>query len=208
MLAIAATLASCGGDGGGGGGAVTGGVAAPTPTPTAAAGCSLQARESWVFAQMSEWYLFPDTLLASFVPLAARGGQSDLDALQDYLRADRDRARAEQGSLFHLHRLDRRGKCLLRFPGQTAGFGMRLSYDTAARRLVVSEAFEGAPALAAGIDRGTEIVAIGTSGAVCARSPTSSRRAGRRRWRTRSGRRPRGRAACCGSPMPRAARAR
>jgi C-terminal processing protease CtpA/Prc len=38
-----------------------------------------------------------------------------------------------------------------------------LSSDAAARRVIVAEAFEGAPALAAGIDRGTEIIAIGTS---------------------------------------------
>ena len=44
-----------------------------------------------------------------------------------------------------------------------AGFGIRLSYDTVQRRVFVNEAFEGAPALAAGIDRGTEILAIGTS---------------------------------------------
>jgi C-terminal processing protease CtpA/Prc len=47
--------------------------------------------------------------------------------------------------------------------GSSAGFGFRLSSDAAARRVFVAEAFEGAPALAAGIDRGTEIVAIGTS---------------------------------------------
>ena len=38
---------------------------------------------------------------------------------------------------------------------------MRLSYQPTS--LFVIEAFEGAPALAAGIDRGTEIVGIGTS---------------------------------------------
>ncbi len=45
--------------------------------------------------------------------------------------------------------------------GSTAGFGIRLSYQ--GNRVFVIEAFEGAPALAAGIDRGTEILAIGTS---------------------------------------------
>lgn len=35
--------------------------------------------------------------------------------------------------------------------------------DSAQRRVFVAEAYEGAPALAAGIDRGTEILAIGTS---------------------------------------------
>ena len=47
--------------------------------------------------------------------------------------------------------------------GATAGFGIRLSYDSINRRLFVTEAFEGAPALAAGLDRGVEITAIGTS---------------------------------------------
>jgi C-terminal processing protease CtpA/Prc len=44
----------------------------------------------------------------------------------------------------------------------SAGFGVRFSYDQAGR-VFASEAFEGGPALAAGIDRGTEILAVGTS---------------------------------------------
>jgi C-terminal processing protease CtpA/Prc len=44
--------------------------------------------------------------------------------------------------------------------GATAGFGIRLSYQ--GTRIFVIEAFESAPALAAGIDRGTEILGIGT----------------------------------------------
>ena len=47
--------------------------------------------------------------------------------------------------------------------GASAGFGVRLTYDTSANRVFVVEAFEGAPALAQGIDRGTEIIAVGTS---------------------------------------------
>ena len=47
--------------------------------------------------------------------------------------------------------------------GSSAGFGIRLFYDTAANRVFVTEAFEGANGLAAGLDRGTEITAIGTS---------------------------------------------
>ena len=48
--------------------------------------------------------------------------------------------------------------------GATAGFGFRLALDTSAgARLYVTEAFENGPALAAGIDRGAEIVAIGTT---------------------------------------------
>ena len=43
--------------------------------------------------------------------------------------------------------------------GSTAGLGVRFAFQ--GNRLFVIEAFEGAPALAAGIDRGTEILAIG-----------------------------------------------
>ncbi|VAW02273.1 Carboxyl-terminal protease [hydrothermal vent metagenome] len=47
--------------------------------------------------------------------------------------------------------------------GATAGFGIRLSYDTDQSRLFVVEAFENAPAFTAGLDRGSEITGIGTS---------------------------------------------
>jgi carboxyl-terminal processing protease len=46
--------------------------------------------------------------------------------------------------------------------GSSAGFGVRLSTDTANLRVFIAEAFEGAPALAASIDPGGEILAIGT----------------------------------------------
>ncbi|MBU7581223.1 MAG: peptidase S41, partial [Porphyrobacter sp.] len=49
--------------------------------------------------------------------------------------------------------------------GSSAGFGIRLAYDTTNRRLFVTEAFEGASGLAAGLDRGSEITAIGTTSA-------------------------------------------
>src|SRR5690606_14358350 len=44
--------------------------------------------------------------------------------------------------------------------GATAGFGIRLGYDGVNNRVFVIEAFEGAPALAAGLDRGTELIQI------------------------------------------------
>ena len=45
--------------------------------------------------------------------------------------------------------------------GSNAGLGIRLAYDQVARRVFVLEAFESAPAFAQGIDRGSEIIAIG-----------------------------------------------
>jgi hypothetical protein len=47
--------------------------------------------------------------------------------------------------------------------GASAGLGVRLATDVDARRVFILEAFEGTPALAAGIDRGHEVLAIGTS---------------------------------------------
>jgi len=105
---------------------------------------------------MREWYLFPETLPAALDPAPFATVQAFIDALTATARAQRrDRfftyitSIAEENAFFS--------------SGATAGFGIRLSTDTAARRLFVAEAFEGAPALAAGIDRGTEILAIGTS---------------------------------------------
>ena len=45
--------------------------------------------------------------------------------------------------------------------GSSAGFGFRVASDTTARRSFIMESFEGTSALAAGIDRGDEILAIG-----------------------------------------------
>ena len=157
ILAIAAMLASCGGGGGssGGGGGPIGGT--PTPTPTAPAlGCTLAERQTWTLAQLNEWYLFPSLLDATVNPAAHASVQSYIDALVAPARAQsKDRyftyitSIAEENAFFN--------------SGASAGFGIRLSYDTVNRRLFVMEAYEGAPALTAGIDRGTEIMAIGTS---------------------------------------------
>jgi carboxyl-terminal processing protease len=158
LLSVAAMLSACGGGGGGGGGSPTPtpiGSPAPTPSPTPSA-CSLRARQDWVAAQLREWYLFPETLPANLDPSPYSSVEAYLDALTASARSQRrDRfftfltSIAEDNAFFS--------------SGQTAGFGIRLSYDEAADRVFVMEAYEGAPALAAGIDRGAEILAIGTS---------------------------------------------
>ncbi|HEX8240105.1 MAG TPA: S41 family peptidase [Allosphingosinicella sp.] len=159
-LALLAMLSSCGGGGsgaggGGGGSPPTGSVPAPPPPPSSSA-CSLSARQNWVLAQMREWYLFPETLPASPNPAAFSTVEDFLDSLTATARAQgRDRfftyltSIAEENAFFN--------------SGSSAGFGVRFSYDTAQNRVFVIEAFEGAPALAAGIDRGTELLAIGTN---------------------------------------------
>lgn len=134
-------------------------AAAPaTSTTTAAATtgpCTLRARQDWALAQLRDWYLFPETLPTNVDPAAFTTVQAYIDALTATARAQgRDRnftfitSIAGENAFFN--------------SGSSAGFGVRLAFD-AQQRLFIAEAFEGAPALAAGIDRGAEIIAIGTT---------------------------------------------
>lgn len=157
VATILALLSACGGGNGtavvgGGGGGGTGGV---TPTPSPSSTCSLRARQDWAAAQLNEWYLFPETLPASLNPAPYATVQDYIDALTATARAQRkDRyftyitSIAEENAYYN--------------SGSSAGFGFRLALD-GSNRLLITEAFEGAPALNAGIDRGAEILAIGTS---------------------------------------------
>ena len=160
-LALVSMLAACGGGGGGGGsgppsGSI-GGTPTPSPgTPAPTAGCSLRERQDWAAAQLREWYLFPETLPATSDPSPF----TTVDAYIDSLTAT---ARSQRRDRFFTYLTSIAEENAFYNSGSSAGFGVRLSYDSTARRLFVTEAFEGAPALAAGIDRGTEIVGIGTS---------------------------------------------
>lgn len=158
-LALVAMLAACSG---GGGGSVqappTGGTSTPTPTPPATAGCSLRERQDWAAAQLNEWYLFPETLPASLSPAP----YASVDAYIDALTAT---ARAQQKDRHFTYLTSIAEENAYYSSGSSAGYGFRLTGDGGARRVWVSEAFEGAPALNAGIDRGAEILAIGTSAA-------------------------------------------
>lgn len=159
LLALVATLAGCGGgDTSSGGGSTS---ATPTPTSTAttaAAGCSVREREDWVLAQMKEWYLFPDLLDATVNPAAYTDPSPYLDALTAP-------ARAQSKDRYFTYLTSIAQENAFYASGASAGFGIRLSYDSVNARLFVVEAYEGAPALSAGIDRGTEIIAIGDSAA-------------------------------------------
>jgi C-terminal processing protease CtpA/Prc len=150
-------LASCGGGGGssslGSGGPVT---VTPTPTPTPTANCALAARQNFARAVIDEWYLFPGDVAAGVNPASFSDVQSYIDALVAPARAlNKDRfftyitSIAEENAFFS--------------SGSSAGFGVRLVYDAANQRLLIAEAYESAPAFAAGIDRGTAIIAIGTT---------------------------------------------
>jgi C-terminal processing protease CtpA/Prc len=156
-LSIIALLSACGGGGGGGGGNDGSGTPPPTGTtpPPTTAGCTLRERQDWATAQIREWYLFPETLPANTTPTTA-----SVEAHIDMLTAT---ARAQGRDRFFTYLTSIAEENAFIQSGSTAGFGVRLALNSAQRRLLISEAYEGAPALAAGIDRGTEILAIGTS---------------------------------------------
>jgi C-terminal processing protease CtpA/Prc len=157
-LAVLAMLSSCGSGGGGGGSAAPPIGAVPPPPPPSADACSLRSRQDWAAGVLREWYLFPETLPASLDP-------SGFTTVEDYIDALTATARAQRKDRFFTYLTSITAEDAFFGSGSSAGFGVRLSYDTAQGRVFIAEAFEGAPALAAGIDRGAEILAIGTSAA-------------------------------------------
>ena len=146
---LAVSLAACGG----GGGSNSGGGGNP---PTSGGGqdlCSLDARQDWVLAQINEWYLFPNLVDTS----VAKSAHS---SVQSYINALVAPARAQNRDRFFTYITSIQEETDLIQNGSNAGFGIRLVYDTSARRVFVVEAFENAPAFGQNIDRGTEIVSI------------------------------------------------
>lgn len=154
-LALVAMLSACGADSGSLGGAPQP-TPTPSPTPTSTAGCSLRERQNWVAAQMKEWYLFYDTLPANLDPTP----YSSVDTYLDALTAT---ARAQNKDRYFTYLTSIKAEDAYYNAGSSAGFGIRLGIDSSSNRLFVIESFEGAPALNANIDRGAEIVAIGTT---------------------------------------------
>jgi carboxyl-terminal processing protease len=157
IVILAAATTACGGGGGGsGGGTVTAPPTSttPPPPPTTSTSCSLSNRQNFAFSVLNEWYLFPETLPSSLSPAPYNSVQSYIDALTETARGQgRDR--------FFTYVTSIQEENAFFASGSTAGFGLRFAYQ--GDRLFVIEAFEGAPALAAGLDRGTEILAVGTS---------------------------------------------
>ncbi len=152
-LSLAAMLAACGGGGSGGSGPIAG---VSPPPPSSGSTCSLRSRQDFAFSSINTNYLFPETLPASPDPTPFASVQAYIDFLTATARSQgRDRFFTFVTSIAEENAFNA--------SGATAGFGIRLQTDVATRRSFVIEAFEGAPALAAGIDRGADIVAIGTS---------------------------------------------
>ena len=159
IVILAAGLTACGGGGSSsGGGAVIVPPTSSTPptSPPTSSACSLSSRQDFAFSVLNEWYLFPETLPGSLATAPYTSVQSYIDALTANARAQgRDRYFTYVTSI--------QEENAYYASGSTAGLGVRLAYQ--GNRVFVIEAFEGAPALAAGIDRGTEVLAIGTDAA-------------------------------------------
>ena len=142
IVILAAGLTACGGGGSSsGGGTVTVPQTPPTSPPTSST-CSLSSRQDFAFSVLNEWYLFPETLPVSLATAPYTSVQSYIDALTANARAQgRDRYFTYVTSI--------QEENAYYASGSTAGLGVRLAYQ--GNRVFVIEAFEGAPALAAGI---------------------------------------------------------
>lgn len=157
LTLAALMLASCGGGDGGtlGGGPVTV-TPTPSPTPTPTPNCALASRQAFAKAVIDEWYLFPGNVASGVNP----GSYSDVQSYIDALVAP---ARALNKDRFFTYITSIAEEEAYYTSGSSAGFGVLMAYDEVNQRIVVAEAYEGAPAFAAGIDRGTAIVGIGTN---------------------------------------------
>ncbi|WP_430386511.1 S41 family peptidase [Blastomonas fulva] len=157
LASCALLLSACGGGGGSspapGATAVAG---APTPTPAPSPTCSLENRQAFARDVLNEWYLFPELLVTSANP-------ASFTTVQGYIDALTATARAQGKDRFFTFVTSIAEENAFNTTGATAGIGIRLSIDTPGRRVLISESFEGAPGLTAGIDRGDEILAIGTA---------------------------------------------
>ena len=162
LLGIVTILSSCGGSGTTSGGntssappPTTAPTPPPPPPPTGTAGCSLTERQNWAAEQLDQYYLFPDLLPANPNP-------SGYATVQDYIDYLTSKARAQNMDRHFTYLTSIEEENAYYDSGANAGFGIRLGF-TRNNEVLVIESFENAPGLAAGLDRGTQILAIGTS---------------------------------------------
>ncbi|MEO6389194.1 MAG: S41 family peptidase [Croceibacterium sp.] len=113
----------------------------------------MRSRQDWALAQLQEWYLFPDLLNSAADPAA-------YTTVDDYIDALVAPARAQNKDRYFTYLTSISQENAYYQQGSSAGYGIRLGYDTGANKVYVIEAFEGGNALAAGLDRGTELLQI------------------------------------------------
>ncbi|MEL7198437.1 MAG: S41 family peptidase [Pseudomonadota bacterium] len=151
---LALILTACGGGGGSNQQPVAGGGgAAPNPPAT---GCAVSDQISFADDVLNEWYLFPN-LLDNTV------NQADFNDVQSFLDARVAPARAQSRDVGFTFATSIAEENALIASGSSAGFGIRLIYDTVNNRVFVIEAFENGNGFQAGFDRGSELLAIGTT---------------------------------------------
>ncbi|HKX98915.1 MAG TPA: S41 family peptidase [Steroidobacteraceae bacterium] len=130
---VCALIAACGGSGGEGGGP---------------SGCSAAREKRFVLDTAREWYLFRDQLPDGVDPDQYATAAELLDALTAEARADgKDR--------FFSYVTTRQADDAILQEGQFVGFGFRSHIEDG--RLWLTDVFEGSPAAAGGLTRGTEI---------------------------------------------------
>jgi C-terminal processing protease CtpA/Prc len=137
-----------------GSGAASSGASVTPTAPTTS--CSATDRKNWVVQQLREWYLYPETLPAT----VNVDDYATVDALISFMTATA-RAQGKDRNFTYITSIAEENAFFN--SGATAGFGIRLFSDTAARRVFITEAFENAPALTAGIDRRDELLGVGTT---------------------------------------------
>lgn len=156
-LAMSLVLAACGGGGSSSNnGGATGGGSGGGTTPPPTSGCSLSARQDFVKSVIDEWYLFPNLVDNSV-------NKASFNNIDDYIDALVAPARAQSRDRFFTYMTSISEENAFNNSGSTAGFGIRLGYDTANNRVFVIEAFENGPGFPQGLDRGVEIVAVGAN---------------------------------------------
>lgn len=148
--ACAAMVAACGGDEAPP--TASAPTSTPTPTPTTAT-CDIQNRLATTFNVFNTNYLFPSLLDTSV-------NRASFNAIQPYIDALVAPARAQNKDRGFSYVTSIKEENERIQSGATAGFGIRLVYDTTNARVFIAESFENAPAFAAGIDRGTELLSI------------------------------------------------
>lgn len=151
---LAFALAACGGGGSSSSNPTGGGNSGISTTGT----CALSNQLEFADDVLNEWYLFPSLLDNSVNPANFTTVQSFLDARVAPARAQS----RDKGFTFATSIADENA---LISSGSSAGFGIRLSFDTVNDRVFLLETFENAPGFQAGMDRGTELLAIGTTSA-------------------------------------------
>lgn len=149
---LAISLAACGGGSNNGG--ATGGGSSGGGGGSSGGTCSIANQIAFADSVLEEWYLFPNLLDNTVNPANFNSVQAFLDARVAPARAqNRDRGFTFATSIAEENELIN--------SGSSAGFGIRLSYDRVNNRVFLLEAFENGPGFAAGLDRGTELLAIG-----------------------------------------------